>query len=1188
MKTSNPSNAVSVAVVLLLAIFVSVQLAEAQTTNYFVFGPTTVNANTGPVNPANGATSISAASLTAGETIVFDGIVANTAQTGGDNWGAIELNGGGYDGVTGAQLGILVRTGNAAGNECALFGGGGGSFANTSEVYSNRVRLELYVSATGSIANMGYLAEIDQGVTGTWTSSLNGTVSFVGSSILLQFGADAANELIFQVPGAPLSVTAPTPAAITVATNNTATFSVAVSSGFQTIQEWRKNGVFIPGATNLTYTTPPAMATDNGAQFDIVVTNALNTSMVATGAPPAVMTVVSAPGFVPFNFPTTTTIAGYGPVTDPGVAITGSTLLVGDTVVFDGIVTPNGGQPSDAWTAINIAGSGYGNVTSAILGVLDRQGAGPCQIFVNGVDAFNNPPSGALTNRVRIELYPSQNGSTTNMGWRIQIDQNLTGTFLPAITGTNLTFPGNTLPLTFGSSGGSSFVTQDPQSPVSIFSGPNPPSQVVASGAPATFGIQVLGWSPAFQWRKNGTAIPNATNETYTLLSASTSDNNDQFTVVISNRFNSLNVITSSAAALTVTIPNNPTWYPLADYTTWDTVTPNWTTNGGTSQTVFSTGDNVTFDGLGYNAGGNTITLTNNVDFNKATVNVNGGDEYALTGAGGLSGQSLLLTGDGTGGLGVETSVSFNTVTIANGSVLDIGYGGTDDPAFGANYITNNGFIDFQNAANVLTISGVITGSGGLSQDGTGTIALTATNSAYTIDSINSGAMLIASTPNPGEITNNAELQPVSSASVLAIPNAITGSGHFAFTGFQTTILTGVSSFTGQNRLAWSPVIVNNPSALGDPLAGATDITGADNVGGLYLSNSIIWTQPLELDPRDDTGVEATTPHVANWSGTNIITSPLTFGSDQGGSEINVEATAGSLTIDVTSALVNNANSNPNDLNLQGAGTGVWNATLADSLMSLSVLKRGTGTWTLGGANTYSGTTTVAGGTLLVTNQISSTSNVLVQSGATLGGNGAVIAAPVSVAGGGTIVPGLPGGNGAGVMTINNSLTLAAGSFTSVKINKQAATNDTIVGVGTLAYGGTLVVSNVSGTLTTSDKFPIFSASSYTGAFAAVSPASPGVGLVWNTNTLTTDGTLRLAVGLPTTPTNITVKVIGGNMLQLSWPTAYTGWILLAQTNSPGVGLGTNWVPVANSAGTNVVKVPIISGNASAFYRLQY
>ena len=73
---------------------------------------------------------------------------------------------------------------------------------------------------------------------------------------------------------------------------------------------------------------------------------------------------------------------------------------------------------------------------------------------------------------------------------------------------------------------------------------------------------------------------------------------------------------------------------------------------------------------------------------------------------------------------------------------------------------------------------------------------------------------------------------------------------------------------------------------------------------------------------------------------------------------------------------------------------------------------------------------------------------------------------------------------------------------------------------------------------------------------------------------------------LPYNPTNITALVVGNN-LQLSWPANYTGWILETQTNSLSAGLGTNWVPVANSTTVNTVTVPIVPGNASVFYRLQ-
>jgi hypothetical protein len=37
--------------------------------------------------------------------------------------------------------------------------------------------------------------------------------------------------------------------------------------------QWQKNGVNIPGANLSTYTTPPAVATDNGTLFQVIVSN---------------------------------------------------------------------------------------------------------------------------------------------------------------------------------------------------------------------------------------------------------------------------------------------------------------------------------------------------------------------------------------------------------------------------------------------------------------------------------------------------------------------------------------------------------------------------------------------------------------------------------------------------------------------------------------------------------------------------------------------------------------------------------------------------------------------------------------------------------------------------------------------------------------------------------------------------
>ena len=76
-------------------------------------------------------------------------------------------------------------------------------------------------------------------------------------------------------------------------------------------------------------------------------------------------------------------------------------------------------------------------------------------------------------------------------------------------------------------------------------------------------------------------------------------------------------------------------------------------------------------------------------------------------------------------------------------------------------------------------------------------------------------------------------------------------------------------------------------------------------------------------------------------------------------------------------------------------------------------------------------------------------------------------------------------------------------------------------------------------------------------------------------------------VALPTNPANITVQVAGSN-LTLIWPSDHIGWRLQMQVNPPGVGLGTNWVDVANSSTTNQITIPIDPTVGNVFYRMVY
>ena len=103
--------------------------------------------------------------------------------------------------------------------------------------------------------------------------------------------SDASASETLQPASPPPSITSQ-PANITVTLGQTATFSVtAIGTGTLTYQ-WQMNSINIAGATASSYTTPATSAADDGATFDVVVTNtagsATSTSATLTVTTPAV------------------------------------------------------------------------------------------------------------------------------------------------------------------------------------------------------------------------------------------------------------------------------------------------------------------------------------------------------------------------------------------------------------------------------------------------------------------------------------------------------------------------------------------------------------------------------------------------------------------------------------------------------------------------------------------------------------------------------------------------------------------------------------------------------------------------------------------------------------------------------------------------------------------------------------
>ncbi len=412
---------------------------------------------------------------------------------------------------------------------------------------------------------------------------------------------------------------------------------------------------------------------------------------------------------------------------------------------------------------------------------------------------------------------------------------------------------------------------------------------------------------------------------------------------------------------------------------------------------------------------GGTLTLSNTGNTYSGATTINGGSTLSGGATDAFSNNSA-VTDNGTLDLqGYSENIASLTSTGTDGTVTNLTDPGAGTPA-------------------ILTIDGgANTTFGGTIVDGAGTVGLTLSNdSALTLTNIGntySGATTI----------NSGTTLAAGAADAFSANSAVTDNGMLdlgtddqaikALNGTNTSALVG--NFSGS---AAGPAVLTISN--GGAYAGVIEDGTVSSV-----ETALILTGGTLTLSGDNTYTGATTVS----AGTLQAGSATAFASgsaytvdgtlDLDGFSNTIGSLAGSGTVEDSSATAVTLTAGGNNTSTTFSGD------IINDVGVLSLTKTGTGTLILSGANTYTGTTTVDGGTLSVTTGGASGDNL--SSGAVTLENDAILLA-----------------NGSGD-TISNAITLGSGGGT---INVADSASDTFSGV----IGGSAdltVNSDTTGTL---------------------------------------------------------------------------------------------------------------------------
>ena len=403
------------------------------------------------------------------------------------------------------------------------------------------------------------------------------------------------------------------------------------------------------------------------------------------------------------------------------------------------------------------------------------------------------------------------------------------------------------------------------------------------------------------------------------------------------------------------------------------------------------------------------------------------------------------------------------------------------------------------------------------------------------------------------------------------ISGTLAGTSGFVKTGAGTLTLSGATTYTGGTTVTNGTLQISPPSTTGAFYSGFGSPVTVISSGVLEFNSSQtydnrwFYNQPLSGNGTVNIN-DGTTGNIV-WSGqpgTVTLTGQINvMGGLFGGDILSSAFSANTASLDIAFGAIFDIRGNgTTHFNaLTGAGTvestygssapltvgvaggsGTFSGTITAG-GGISLIKAGSGTQVLAGPNTYTGATTVSNGTLVVNGSVSGGTGVYLAPAGTLAGIG-VIGAPV--VSDGTFAPGT---NGIGTLTLNDALTLNAGSTTTLAIDRTSGTGTygNVQGITSAAFGGTLTVTSLGGTFQNGDTFTLIGATTYSGNFTASNLPALGAGLKWEWNPAA--GTLHVVSGSLTPPTLSGIgPAAGGFVLTFSGPSGQT-YKVLGSTN---------------------------------------